>query len=399
MGQTQSTGLQETLTPKTPHIKHVLGIIDKIASSYIFTPSFTDMMKLDKKEYCDKLVLLTSKTLSESFSKIHVDMINERIEQGTDLASETIREQVLYLSKKDLDMLNKKHRSARSQICSKIAKFYVKCSHVYSAIVKSVNPLYQYKNSRGELVYEPNKNKVPEGVDYKMVYFNYCTRRLSSIYLDQSQQGNASVKLCNLYEKSSKAHSLLKEFDIKHLEQLYYDIYNPTTKSYDTMSEESRYQYQQDISVLNRAINKRESLDDASSFKDIKHVQPGKCDVQDIINDDVSLNKSEFNEYGAALSNMNDEINRDQMKILANLNVLCLKYTDNNGEEHYTIHPELTEESLKELIVTVRMDIMNFYLKCQSNFNTIKELIYNIIVRKLEDNLKLREKHLQSLLL
>jgi hypothetical protein len=398
MGQSQSTGLQEeTLSPNTPHIKHVMGFLDKIASSYIFTPSFNDMMKLDKKEYCDKLVLLTSKTLSKSFSKIHVDMINERIEKGTDLASESMREQIFYLSKKDLDILSKKHSSVRPQICSKIAKFYVKCSHVYSAIVKSVNPLYQYKNSRGELVYEPNKNKVPKGIHYKMVYFNYCSRRLSSIYLDQ--QGNASVKLCNLYEKSSKAHSLLKEFDIKHLEQLYYDTYNHETKSYDTMSEESRYQYKQDVSVLNRAINKREPMDGELSFKDIKHDQQGKCDVQDIMNETVSLNKSEFNEYGSALSSMNNEINRDQMKILANLNVLCLKYTDDSGVEHYTIHPELTDETLKELIVTVRTDIMNFYLKCQTNFNTIKELIYNIIVRKLEDNLKLREKHLQSLLL
>jgi len=392
MGQQQSIELQKISKPGIPHIKDVMNVLDQIASSYIFTPSFTDMLKLDKKEYCDELVILTSKAISNSFNKTQVNITNERIQRGIDDTEAYVKENVIYFNKNNLDKFNTKNDLTRVKICKSIAKFYVKCAHVYSAITKTVNPLYQYKDKYGKLIYEPNKRKIPPGVDYSVVYFNYCSRRLSSVYFNN----NKPIKLYDLYIKSSKIEKLLHEFDIEHLEQLYYDIYNKDTNSYDIMSDDSKRQYEIDVNMLNRAMTGSKSSS-VKSFEDITFPKSTSINF-DTFNDSISINKSDFEQYSIALTTMNDDINENQLRIIEHLNTLCLKYIDNTGEEQYKLHPDLTEDSLNNLIINVRTDIINFYLKCQTNFNNIKDVLFKIIVKKLEKRFLRQEQQLRHLI-
>ena len=50
--------------PETENMK-IENVIDYTAAKYITTSSFTDMINLHKPEYCDKLVILTSKVIED----------------------------------------------------------------------------------------------------------------------------------------------------------------------------------------------------------------------------------------------------------------------------------------------------------------------------------------------
>ena len=54
------------------------NLLDHIASNYITTQKFTDLEKLYEKEYCDKLIILTSKIIDKYFNNLEIDYLDQR---------------------------------------------------------------------------------------------------------------------------------------------------------------------------------------------------------------------------------------------------------------------------------------------------------------------------------
>ena len=80
MGGTQSTA-NKTINEKISTLEPV-DAIHLIAAKYILTQNFSDMNKLSSKEYCDKLVILTSDILKKFMTTKDIKYLSNKVENG-----------------------------------------------------------------------------------------------------------------------------------------------------------------------------------------------------------------------------------------------------------------------------------------------------------------------------
>ena len=105
------------------------NIIDYIATYYILTMDFQSLKKLSQKEYCDKLVILTSDIIERYLTDLEITYVAQRIKNGEEV-NELSKEKVSFMTKDQLDNLdikNDKNKSIKKRaICIGISKYYVK---------------------------------------------------------------------------------------------------------------------------------------------------------------------------------------------------------------------------------------------------------------------------------
>ena len=73
-------------------------------------------------------------------------------------------EAVKHSGKKNiLQTLDISNPNTKERMCKGIAKFYIKIAHMYAAILKTINPLYIYKDKYGKEHHFSllNKDKIP----------------------------------------------------------------------------------------------------------------------------------------------------------------------------------------------------------------------------------------------
>ena len=161
-------------------------IIDYIATYYILTMDFKSLSKLCEKEYCDKLVVLTSDIIKRYFNDMQVTYLAQRIKDGQEV-NNLSTENVTYVNKDQLESLDISNDAQKSikkkRICIGIAKFYIKIAHIFAAIVMTVNPVFSYKDSTGQTVKTGlmEKDKIPKNVNRKVEKFNVCDNRIRAL--------------------------------------------------------------------------------------------------------------------------------------------------------------------------------------------------------------------------
>ena len=80
-------------------------IIDYIATYYILTMDFKSLSKLCEKEYCDKLVIITSDIIKRYFNDMEVTYLAQRIKDGQEV-NNLSKEKVIYVNKDQLESLD-----------------------------------------------------------------------------------------------------------------------------------------------------------------------------------------------------------------------------------------------------------------------------------------------------
>jgi len=80
-------------------------IIDYIASYYILTMDFKSLSNLSNKEYCDKLVVITSDIIKKYFNDVDITYLAQRIKNGEEV-NELTKENVLFVNKDQLESLD-----------------------------------------------------------------------------------------------------------------------------------------------------------------------------------------------------------------------------------------------------------------------------------------------------
>ena len=123
----------QTSSLKLDHEKVLHKTINNIAAKYILTQNFQDMKKLGQKEYCDKLVILTSDIIKKFMNKREIEYLARRVERG-DYYNRLEKKKVMYLdtnelgskskqrfSKKELEDFEKKEQE---QLGKQLAKEY-----------------------------------------------------------------------------------------------------------------------------------------------------------------------------------------------------------------------------------------------------------------------------------
>ena len=408
-------GQKQGKITKPDNIETLADKLEDISSSLIFTQNFQDMKKLNSKEYCDELVVITQKMISQKLNRLEVNYLSERIDKGLDEGKKVIKDNITYLEAKDLDKLDETNYPTKSKICLEIAKFYIKCAHVYSAIAKTINPIYEYENSiNGEIEHVDDKKLIPADQPYKKVFYNLCSRRISAVFLTPNRLGNLKTSLCDLNKRngeegmyknrrihSDKLETLQDEYGINDLEDLYKDVFDFDKNMYTEMSDESKQQYEFDVSQLNMAIhNGNPPNPDAKTFSEIQLIPYHKkklCTTREL-RKGIKLVKDskEFIKYGQSLNKMIQRSKEYQDIFVKHLNTLCVKYIDNNGNNIYKLNPNLTNTSLDKLILDVRQDIVNSILECQEEFNNLKEQLFNLVINKLKKLNEMKEKKMEE---
>jgi len=308
MGATQS---------KSNEVKtdiNAVNVLDILATKYILTQSFEDMQKLDKPEYCNKLIILTSdiikKYLKEKDIKYHSQRVSdgvsstktasitflstnklkksaneprkeykkrvynpdgtyrEVVQQGVFESGRGRREKTLLT---ELDVQNKKEKEF---MCIGIAKFYIKIAHLFAAILKSINPIYKYN---GHTVGLMNKSKIPKGTNVRLVEASRCDRLIKTLTANTSNAGKIRVRVknCELNRRTTtkqihndilkninvnygeeivRNSTLGEEIGFKELEKLYFDVYNYTTGKFNEQSSSAKAEYKKDLKMFYKAF-------------------------------------------------------------------------------------------------------------------------------------------------
>lgn len=130
-------------------------IIDYVASNYILTQNFKDMENLSNMDYCNKLVILTSKIVEKNLTDLEIAFLAQRLQKGVEI-NQMDKDNLTFFEKKDFEHLDVNNKTQKRRMCIGIAKFYVKIAHVFAAIVTTINPIFKFKGNSNENVPMPN---------------------------------------------------------------------------------------------------------------------------------------------------------------------------------------------------------------------------------------------------
>lgn len=377
--------------------------IDYIASKYILTADFQSLRKLSEKEYCEKLVVLTSDIIDRYFNHQEVLYLEQRVKNGEEINDMT-KKKVYFLNKdqfNDLDVSQDKQKSIKKKrVCIGIAKFYVKIAHIFSAILMTINPVYLYKDqATGKTVRKSiyDKHQIPTSVKTKMKW-NLCDNRIDALKRGQDYQkiddsGDIQVNpdFCSM---NSDMNSLIDEPGIKELQELYYDKYDYATGKFVGMKPETASQYKNDLKVFYTAFTGNKVMPpEITKFSDIKlnlHGREKGCQGTDAPFKKSyrgSLKKgsaSLFYQYAMNIKEMILNTNENQNVLLSIVfQIFHFVVDPYSGEKKVRINPELTEEGLNKLTEKTRRLIMELYVHCEEDYVKGLKLFEAIVEMKI----------------
>ena len=389
--------------------KPVNQIIDYIATHYILTMDFVSLRKLHEKEYCDKLVVITSDIIERYFTDMDITYLAQRVKNGVEV-NEVQKDKMIFFDREDLNKLDVQNKTKKKRICGSIAKFYIKIAHIFAAIVTTINPVYVYKDSDGNTTRANlfEKGKIPINAPRSIYKLNICENRINALKPKQGEDPDTMVinpKLCsmNINEKG-ETKNLEDEPGIPELKELYYDdSYDYENGKFTGMSKETQEMFMNDLSLFYKIFTGNNDVPtNITSFSDIKlkdYHRSEKCQGETpMYKMEVKGNPNKhklFSEYAENLKNMMKEANNNQEALLDILNELFVYTIDpQTNKKQIRVNPKLSEESLQKVVIKTRQLIMQLYLKCESDFaRGVK--IYEAIVE--EKILETAQKQIDSL--
>jgi hypothetical protein len=399
--------------------KSLSQIIDYIATNYILTQNFQDMKNLSDTNYCNNLVILTSKIIAENLNNMDVKFLAQRIKQGVE-TNEMTKERIIYLNKNNLDNLDVPNKTQKRRLCIGIAKFYVKIAHLFAAIVTTINPSFTYKDSYGgqKEVSLLEKQSLPSDAQTTIKRINLCSRRLNALVNNQdfnvSRDENVSIKpnFCylNYDNKSGKEKTFLNEPGIPELEKLYYDKYDYDAGGFTGMTDKTRKEvYEKDVETFYKIFTgnteiPKDALGNSKirSFKDIPlrdfHKSKG-CTKDGVYNRSYTgkLKNKLFSQYADHIKSMmqTTEINQNKLiNVLDKLFVIVLN--PNTKKKETIINPNLNEKQLQELVDIARNVIVEMYVKCEDDFIKGLQIFEAIVEKQIMDTSQKQIKNLEQ---
>jgi len=330
--------------------------IDYIATNYILTMDFHSLQKMYDKEYCDKLVLITSDIFRSYFTDLEIEKVS-KLKLG---------DSVLFVNKHDLQHSNESEKEKRLLICRQISVFYVKIAHLFAAIVMTINPEYVYTNNSGKLVKHNlyDKKKIPKNKNAKLVKMNICDERIDLLRRAELEKENP---FC--YFNST---TLEDEPGIPELMQLYLDDnFDYKTGQFLEMSQEAKEQFLKDLRLFyTEFTGEPEMPETITKFGDIKLRNYGKnlktCKKGGAPETDRNMI---FYDYATNLKKMISNATAKQNELLKIINQIFISVEEENSKKRFIrINPDLTTDKLQSIIVDTRNIIVELYLRCEMDF-------------------------------
>jgi hypothetical protein len=401
----------------------VRELMDYIATYYILTMDFNSLRKLQDKEYCDNLVILTSEIVEKYFTNMEITYLAQSIKKedmnNSENEGELQKDKVIFLNKDDLNSLDIKNPIKKKRICNGIAKFYIKIAHIFASILTTINPVYVYKDENGHTVNATiyNKGKIPKNIQPEIHNLNICDNRINALKgdlnLDSVDDVSIHPKICSFNAKGGSnevgtnevgtneseqvnpnladdGKTLADESGIPELMELYYDDkYDYVTGKFTGMTEQTKALFQENLKYFFTVFTDgKEMPENITKFSDIKlrayHNMPECKGDKPLLKTSVSgkLTDELFKKYAENLKGMIKKSKDNQELLLDVLNKL-FSYTINSetNKKQIRVNPKLTETSLQEVVLETRAIIVKLYLTCETDFtNGIK--LYEAIVEK-----------------
>ena len=390
MGNTQGT---ETLREGD-----FMKSIEFIASDFILTQNFTDMLSLTNKEYCDKLLILTTKVISKYLSGLEIEHLVQKHINGN-FTEENEKTKVLYLQKRNLSDLDNLDPKAKASMCEGLAKFYIKIAHVFASITASVNPTYTYKTRAGKKLTfnllnraKLDKYNIPHSEQPDIQYVSFCGRRIDCLssglniksVTDPKQKFTIQPGFCMVNKNSDgTVRDLFDEPGMAEIKQLYYDTLDDNNK-YTKMSEQAEKDYKERLVKFWELLSDKTPPDDLKYMSQITlrqfhnergcHVtaETGKQGFQKSHyrkSYEGTLEDKLFKDYVDNIKDIIQTSLSDEVKLMSYLNELFETTPDpSTGKHEVSIKSDLTDVTLDKLIATLRNDQMNMYIECEEKF-------------------------------
>jgi len=250
MGNQNSRASKSTDDKETEDMKFE-NVISYIAAKYITTASFQDLQNLHKPEYCNKLVILTSKVIQKYLNDMDISYLAQRTEKGIEI-NKMDKANIIYLNKDDLEKIDVQQAVKKKRMCIGIGKFYIKIAHLFAAIAMTINPRYTYIDENGEKQTLPfqQRSNIPKGTKINTAYANLCSSRIAAIKPRQNTENGIilKVKNCNMNNiNEDNVKNLSDETGIPELQALYFDDYNFTEGKYVGVTDEGMEVYMKDL--------------------------------------------------------------------------------------------------------------------------------------------------------
>ena len=372
-------------------------IIDFIATYYILTADYVSLTKLYDREYCNKLVVLTSDIIERYFTNLEITYLAQRTKEGV-IINEMTKDKIIFFNKDALKNADIQNALKKKRVCQGIAKFYIKIAHIFATIVRTVNPVYVYKDADGDTVranlYE--RGTIPEGVPREMHKMNICDMRINALRgkedytkLGENDPMIIHPDICSMnINDSGEIKNLMEEPGIPELEHLYYDDgYNYETGKFEKMSEQASKQYADDLQIFHEYFTGKVSSDNPiNKFSDIKLRDFDKTEnfcLNEVTQVSGKLSDELFAKYADNLRRMIDNANLNQDKLTDIINKLFTYTIDPQTKKKVVrVNPTLTEDGLQEVVVDTRALVIKLYLTCEQDFEEGVS-IYKAIVEKL----------------
>lgn len=358
------------LEEQSKHVddKDLLTTIDNIACRYILTMDFNTMKQLHNREYCNKLIILTSDILNKYYNEIEIQQLRERTHQ---------HDNILYANKKYLNETSNKESD-----CQQISKFYVKISHLFAAILMTIHPRYEYiDNQTGDTIVKTfkEKNDIPDNVEVTQYSNGLCHQKMNTLLGKLHSSGNN--------HEVHRENNLSEVTGIPELMNLYYDSeYDYATGEFHGMTTKTQRRFQIDLEDFYKVFTQSKNMPpNITKFSDIKidnyyNIFSKEPIVE--LNEIKETHSSGYNqlirEYAKNLKNMMKNVNYHQRKLLEILNRIFLQQRNDTVR----IQPSLNTQKLNQYIEETRNIIVDMYLNCEEHF--LKGIqIYEAIVEKM----------------
>lgn len=390
--------------------KNLSEVINFIASNYILTQNFQDLINLKDPNYCNKLVILTSNIIGEYLSDLDITYLAQKIKNGVEI-NELTNDKILFVPKEDFEKLDIRTGTQKKRMCIGIAKYFIKIAHLFSAIITTINPIYSYSNQGIPVkVNFEKKNTIPKGVAVNISKLNICSNRINALinnrdFKNESGEIKVKPKFCDFNlnkNKSEKAKekitkNLNEEPGIPELSMLYFDIYDYDSGKFYKMSNDMEKQYISDLKLFYSAFTGIKDMPNSiKKFSDIKlrdfHNDPG---CQGTPNNQYlkeyvgSASQKIFQDYASHISSMINTANQNQNKLIGILDkIFAFSLNPQSNKKEITINPKLTEQSLGDISNEARELIVNLYIKCEEDFIKGLEIFEAIVQTKIMDSTK-----------
>ena len=381
-------------TTSSTNKKSLEHVVNYLAAQYITKDEFKNMVNLNNPEYCNEVIILTSKIFKEYLNPKIIEYL--AVKKGVEGENILTKDQIIAIQKGTLDKINVKDGIKRERLCIGLAKFYIQIGHIFSAISSTLNPQYQFKDSDGNLTEQSitDKEGLPSSTERIITRNNLCSNRLKILlgsidYSDILDEETIKINpsFCDI-NGTSGDKTLDEEVGIPELKQLYYDEYNYNTAKFDAMSKEMQIIYKKDVETLYKEFSDGEKKYDPNvieNFSDIKlkdFYNASGCSSGKFNKEVVGSSKSGlFKKYADNIKTMVNNIKTQNDKLLQIIDKLFVFSVDtSSGNKKVSINPVLNDEKLKVITKETRDIIIELYSGCETTF--IEGLkIYEAIIR------------------